>query len=42
MILSIFKNSTKDLSDLLKFLADIGYQGIQNLFNNSLTSKKNM
>ena len=37
---NLFKNSTKDLSDLLKILADSGYQGIQNLFKNSLTPKK--
>ena len=37
---NVFKNSTKDLSELLKFLADSGYQGIQNLFKNSLTPKK--
>lgn len=37
---NLFKNSTKDLSKLLKFLADSGYQGIQNLFKNSLTPKK--
>lgn len=36
----IFKNTTKDLPDFLKFLADSGYQGILDYFKNSMTPKK--
>lgn len=37
---SLFKQSTSNFNEMLKFLADSGYQGIQNLFLNSLTPKK--
>ena len=37
---SIFKNTTKELPDTLKFLADSGYQGILDYFKNSMTPKK--
>ena len=36
----LFKNSTTDLDKLIAFLADNGYQGIQELFSKSLTPKK--
>lgn len=36
----IFKESMKDLNPLAKFLADSGYQGILDMFQNSLTPKK--
>lgn len=36
----LFKNSTIDLDKLIAFLADNGYQGIQELFSKSLTPKK--
>ena len=36
----LFKNSTTDLNKLIAFLADNGYQGIQELFSKSLTPKK--
>ena len=36
----MFKNSTIDLDKLIAFLADNGYQGIQELFSKSLTPKK--
>ncbi len=37
---NIFKNTTKELPDTLKFLADSGYQGILDYFKNSMTPKK--
>lgn len=37
---NLFKNSTKDFDDLLKFLADSGYLGIHKIFKNSLIPKK--
>ncbi len=37
---TIFKNSTKELSKSLHFLADSGYQGILDYFKNSMTPKK--
>ena len=36
----LFKNTTTDLDKLIAFLADNGYQGIQELFSKSLTPKK--
>lgn len=36
----LFKNTTKDLNDLISFLADSGYQGITNIFKNSMIPKK--
>ena len=36
----LFKNTTIDLDKLIAFLADNGYQGIQELFSKSLTPKK--
>ena len=36
----LFKNTTKDLNDLINFLADSGYQGITSIFKNSMISKK--
>ena len=36
----LFKNSTIDLDKLIAFLADNGYQGIQELFSKSITPKK--
>lgn len=38
---NIFKNTTKELPDTLKFLADSGYQGILDYFKNSMTPKRN-
>lgn len=37
---TIFKNTTEGLSTSLRFLADSGYQGILNYFENSITPKK--
>ena len=37
---NIFKKTTKELPDTLKFLADSGYQGILDYFKNSMTQKK--
>lgn len=37
---NLFKESVKGLNPLAKFLADSGYQGILDLFQNSLTPKK--
>ena len=37
---TIFKNTTGELSKLLYFLADSGYQGILTYFKNSMTPKK--
>lgn len=37
---TIFKNTTKGLPDFLHFLADSGYQGILEYFENSITPKK--
>ena len=36
----IFKETTKDLSKTIAFLADSGYQGILDYFKNSMTPKK--
>ena len=36
----LFKNTTKELDVNIPFLADNGYQGIQDIFNKSLTLKK--
>ena len=36
----LFKNTTKDLNDLISFLADSGYQGITNILKNSMIPKK--
>lgn len=36
----LFKNTTKDLNDLICFLADSGYQGITSIFKNSMIPKK--
>lgn len=36
----LFKNTTKELDINIPFLADNGYQGIQDIFNKSLTPKK--
>lgn len=36
----LFKNTTEDLNKLIIFLADSGYQGITNIFKNSMTPKK--
>ena len=37
---SLFKKTTKDLDNLIAFLADSGYQGIDKIFEQSLTPKK--
>ena len=36
----LFKNTTENLNKSIPFLADNGYLGIQNIFENSLTLKK--
>ena len=36
----LFKNTTKNLNKLISFLADSGYQGITNIFKNSMIPKK--
>ena len=36
----LFKNTTKDLNNLISFLADSGYQGITSIFKNSMIPKK--
>lgn len=36
----IFKNTSKELPECLHFIADSGYQGILNYFENSITPKK--
>lgn len=36
----LFKKTTKDLNKLTSFVADSGYQGITNIFKNSITPKK--
>ena len=36
----LFKNTTKDLNNLISFLADSGYQGITSIFKNSMIQKK--
>lgn len=37
---NLFKNTMSNCNELLQFLADSGYQGIQSLFKNSMTPKK--
>ena len=37
---TLFKESTEKLSELFKFLADSGYQGLEKIMPNSLTPKK--
>ena len=37
---NLFKKSTKNLEEIIKFLADSGYQGIDKIFPNSMTPKK--
>ena len=37
----LFKNTTKNLNKSINFLADSGYQGITNIFKNSMIQKKN-
>lgn len=36
----LLKNTTKDLNELISFLGDSGYQGITNIFKNSMIPKK--
>ena len=36
----LFKNTTKDLNELISFLGESGYQGIKNIFKNSMIQKK--
>ena len=36
----VFKNTTKDMNKDISFLADSGYQGINNIFKHSTTPKK--
>ena len=36
----LFKNTTKNLNKLISFLGDSGYQGITNIFKNSMIPKK--
>ena len=36
----LFKNTTKDLNELISFLGDSGYQDITNIFKNSMIPKK--
>ena len=37
---TLFKESTKKLSNLFKFIADSGYQGLEKIMPNSITPKK--